>query len=121
MELLILIINKIISYQFLPVLLEEANHEQSSQINQSTWCFTLKCEALFQELKKGFYGRKNVFEQKIYRENILNRRTNDQIMPRRGRFGGGGVSKMINVFSNRLFTVNLHLKIKPWLFYKIMK
>ena len=77
MELLILIINKIISYQFLPVLLEEANHEQSSQINQPTWCFTLKCEALFQELKKGFYGRKNVFEQKIYRENILNRRTND--------------------------------------------
>ena len=33
-------------------------------------------------------------------------------MPRRGRFGGEGVSKMINVFSNRLFTVNLHLKIK---------
>ena len=28
---------------------------------------------------------------------------------------------MINVFSSNLNTVNLHLKIKPWPFYKIMK
>ena len=28
---------------------------------------------------------------------------------------------MINTFSINLNTVNLHLKIKPWTFYKIMK
>ena len=32
------ILNKIISYQFLVALLEGANHEQSSQNNQSSWC-----------------------------------------------------------------------------------
>ena len=32
-ELLISTLNKIISYQFLVILLEGANHEQSSQIN----------------------------------------------------------------------------------------
>ena len=35
--------------------------------------------------------------------------------------GGGGVSKMINAFSNNLNTVNLHWKIKPWPLYEIMK
>ena len=28
---------------------------------------------------------------------------------------------MINAFSSNLNTVNFHLKIKPWSFYKIMK
>ena len=35
--------------------------------------------------------------------------------------GGGGVSQMTIGFSSNLNTVNLHLKIKPWPFYKIMK
>ena len=43
MELLIPTLNKFISYQFLLVLLEGANHEQSSQNNYST-CGTLPPE-----------------------------------------------------------------------------
>ena len=42
MELLIPTLNKITSYQFLLNLLERENHEQSSQNNQSTWCFSPK-------------------------------------------------------------------------------
>ena len=34
---------------------------------------------------------------------------------------GGGVSWIINAFSSNLKTVNLHLDIKSWPFYKIMK
>ena len=33
-------LNKLISYQFLFILLEGADHEQSSQNNQSTWVST---------------------------------------------------------------------------------
>ena len=35
--------------------------------------------------------------------------------------GGGGVSQMIIAFSSNMNTVNLHLNIKPWSCYKIMK
>ena len=35
--------------------------------------------------------------------------------------GGGAVSQMINVVSSNPNTVYLHLKIKPWPFYQIMK
>ena len=47
-------------------------------------------------------------------EIFLNMRTIDQIMLKWGR-------SFINAFFSDLNTVNLHLKIKPWRFYKIMK
>ena len=58
MELLIPTLNKFISYQFLLVLLEGANHEQSSQNNYST-CGTLPPEVwefFFFFLEKTFHS-----------------------------------------------------------------
>ena len=52
MELLIPTLNKFITYQFLLILLEGANHEQSSQNNFST-CGTTKYKKLFFK-KKAF-------------------------------------------------------------------
>ena len=45
---------KIISYQFLLTLLEGTNHEQTSQNNQPTWCFSLKHGEFFS--KKCIHG-----------------------------------------------------------------
>ena len=78
MELLIPTLNKITSYQFLLNLLERENHEQSSQNNQSTWCFPPKVWGDF--FKKSFSRRDKHFWGKYLWEVVLNRRTNDQIM-----------------------------------------
>ena len=51
MELLKPTLNKIISYQFLLILLEGTNYEQSSQNNHSTWC----------NLHEGFFAKKKLF------------------------------------------------------------
>ena len=51
MELLKLTLNEIISYQVLLILLEGTNHKQSSQNNQSTWCFSKVRGAFFSTLK----------------------------------------------------------------------
>ena len=90
MKLLISTTNKIICYHFLLILLEGTNHEQSSQNNQSTWCFdSQKYGGIFPKIKKSFScgwgggvgGGTNIFGQKFYGEVILIGRTNDQILP----------------------------------------
>ena len=58
----------------------------------------------------------NYFGQKIYGDVVLSRRTKI-----RSYQNLGGVSWMRNAFSSNLNTVNLHLKIKPWPFLKIIK
>ena len=42
---------------------------------------------IFSKLIKSFHGRTNISGQKIYGEVILNVRTDDQIIPRWGKFG----------------------------------
>ena len=66
--------------------------------------------------KNVFHEWTNFFWQKIYGKVALNGRTNDQIMPtcRRGFINDKCIFQHLN-------TVNLHLKIKPWPFYKIIK
>ena len=77
-ELLIPTLNKIISYQFLLILLKGTNYERSSQNNQSAWCFPPKVlGGFFSKLKKAFHGGTNFSRQNIYGEVILNGRTND--------------------------------------------
>ena len=76
MELLISTVNKIISYQFLVILLEGANHEQSSQINQSVWCSP-------QKYGRGFFQKKFfMWDKRFWEKKLWDGRTNDQIMPR---------------------------------------
>ena len=60
------ILNKIISYQFLVALLEGANHEQSSQNNQSSWCSP-------PPLKYGrdFFQKRFSWGTKLFREKNL--------------------------------------------------
>ena len=57
------------------------NYEKSTQNNQCAWCSSLMYEGTFYQ-KKAFHEGPNVFWEKIYGEVVLNRRANDQIMPK---------------------------------------
>ena len=56
-------LNKIASYQFLHILLEGINHEQSSQNYQSRWCLTLKYRGGFFPKEKLFMGGRNFLDK----------------------------------------------------------
>ena len=61
MELLKPTLSKIINYQFLFILLEGTNHEQSSQNNQCTWCFPKVQGTFFSKIKKKFMEAQTFF------------------------------------------------------------
>ena len=82
-EVLMPTLHKISSYQFLLILLEGGNHEQSSQDNQSTWCLphSLKYVGVFFPPQKSFSWEDKLFLQ-------IQGGTNDQI---HAKWGLGGV------------------------------